>query len=235
MQELITISLDGVNCYLLKNEGKYALVDTGGHMFMDKQYSDRCSQLKDSLTSNGVNESNLEIIILTHGDCDHVFNAACINKTYNAKIAMHPDDVWMVSMPQTDSYKINSNYESKVMSMAFKMVNKKIEKLMSKVYSEFEPFTPDILLTEGCLLKKYGFDGTIYNTPGHTKGSICILDSKGRLICGDLFSNNNKPSIAINAEDFSILKKEARRMLNTGATRIYPGHGSYIDTVNFSI
>ena len=41
MQEIIRIDLGGVNCYLLKNNQRFILVDTGGHMFMDRQYTDR--------------------------------------------------------------------------------------------------------------------------------------------------------------------------------------------------
>lgn len=226
MQRIITINLGGVNCYLLNNNEKYALIDTGGHMFMDKEYSDRRALLNEKLIENGVDKTNLELVILTHGDCDHVFNANFIHNTYNARIAMHSDDVWMVNEQQTDSYKVNSKYESKAISIVFKMMRSKIDKLMCKVNSEFETFTPDILLSEGSTLVEYGFDGTIFSTPGHTKGSICILDSNGNLICGDLFANNRKPSIAVNAEDFVLLKLQARRILKKEVKQIFPGHGA---------
>ncbi len=45
MQEIIRIDLDGVNCYLLKNMQRFILVDTGGHMFMDKQFNNRRDKL----------------------------------------------------------------------------------------------------------------------------------------------------------------------------------------------
>lgn len=41
-----------------------------------------------------------------------------------------------------------------------------------------------------------GFEGKIYSVPGHTKGSICIIDEQGNLICGDLYSNNDKPALS---------------------------------------
>ncbi|MDO5521412.1 MAG: MBL fold metallo-hydrolase [bacterium] len=225
MQKIVQIELDGVNSYLIKNGDAFLLVDTGGHMFMDKVYTNRRDALEKRLEEEGVNENNLRLIVLTHGDNDHVCNAKYLRDKYHARIAMHPSDVWMVKRADFSCYQANSNYESPVLKLFFHFMNSKIDLLMKKVYAEFEPFRPDILLKEGQSLKDYNFDGTIYHCPGHTNGSIGILDSKGNFICGDLFANNKKPALAINAKNFKELRMAAKQVLGLKVTTIYPGHG----------
>lgn len=235
MQEIIRIDLGGVNCYLVENEGNYMLVDAGGHMFMDKVYDNRSDLLMNKLKENGVTKDNLKLLILTHGDCDHVYNAALIKEEFQVPIAMCNEDIYMVKNPIWDCYKVNSKYSSVIFRIVFKIINKKIENLMHRVYDEFKKFEPDIVLKEGMNLKEYGFDGEVYITPGHTSGSICIFTSDGSLICGDLFGNSGKPVLAINAADFDLLKEQAMRMLMLPVKNILPGHGQAFEPNNIKI
>lgn len=229
MQKIYTIDLGGVNSYLIEKNNRFILVDTGGHMFMDKEYSDRRELLDERIKDYGVNDTNLELIILTHGDNDHACNASYFKEKYNGKIAMGKDDVFLVDNPKADVYKINSKYKSLLLSVVFKIMDSKIEKLMEKVYSDFESFKPDILLEDGNDLLNYGFEGKIIASPGHTRGSICILDNEGNLICGDALACNKNPDIAMNAENFETLRESVRNLLKYNVKKIYPGHGKVFD------
>lgn len=235
MQDIIRIDLGGVNCYLLKNKQRFILIDTGGHMFMDKQYGNRRNDLVSELEKNGVNDSNLEMIILTHGDNDHSCNARYLKERFHSKISMCSKDVFMVERRDSNCYRINSNYQSLILKLVFKLMDSKIKLLMDKVYNEFETFQPDILLENEQSLLEFDFEGTIYHSPGHTPGSICILDNQGNLIAGDLFSNNKKPSLAINAQNFNEMKESARKILRNNVVKIYPGHGEIFDANNLRI
>lgn len=230
MQNILRIDLGGVNGYLLKNEGRFILVDTGGHMFLDKPFTDRRDMLVSQLEKNGVTDANLELIILTHGDNDHACNAAYIRDKYHSRIAMHAEDAFMVRKSDSECYKINANYRSLPLKLIFKMMDQKIKLLMEKVYAEFEVFEPDILLEHGQSLSEYGFEGTVLHAPGHTSGSICILDSEGNLIAGDLFTRSKKKlSLAINAQNFGTMKESAEIILQNRIVHIYPGHGEPFD------
>ena len=225
MQEIIRIDLGGVNCYLLKNNQRFILVDTGGHMFMNRQYTDRRQNLVSQLEKNGVNDSNLEMIFLTHGDNDHSYNAKYLRDKYHSKISMHLEDAFMVEKSDPSCYKMNSKYQSLLLKLVFRIMDSKIQLLMNKVYSEFEIFQPDQLLVNGQSLSEFGFEGTIFHCPGHSKGSICILDNEGNLISGDLFAKIKKPSLAINAQNFNEMKESAREILTNHVIKIFPGHG----------
>ena len=79
-QQIITIDLNNVNAYLIKENDKFLLIDTGGPMMLDKGYNERKVELESALLSNGCTKENLKLIILTHGDIDHCYNSAYLSK-----------------------------------------------------------------------------------------------------------------------------------------------------------
>ncbi len=77
-----------VNCYLLKTDEGFILVDTG--------WTNKRSHLEKELESAGCFVDNLVLIILTHGDFDHSGNCAYLKNKYQINDAMHVDDARMV-------------------------------------------------------------------------------------------------------------------------------------------
>ena len=67
--------MGSVNCYLVKTNTGFILVDTGS--------SNKCRELDRKLEQSGCNSGNLKLIILTHGDFDHTGNASYIKKKHN--------------------------------------------------------------------------------------------------------------------------------------------------------
>ena len=98
-QKIIRIDLEGVNCYLCKAGDNFILLDTGGHLVRDKQYTDRREKLLNELEVVGCRPGNLKLIVLTHGDIDHTANAAFLRERFGSKIAMHSSDVELVANP----------------------------------------------------------------------------------------------------------------------------------------
>ena len=87
---LLPFRLGRVNCYLVKNDTGYVLIDTGS--------PNRRSYLENILQTSGCKPGHLTLIILTHGDFDHTGNAAYLRKKYSTRIAMHHDDSGMVEL-----------------------------------------------------------------------------------------------------------------------------------------
>ncbi|MDO5560172.1 MAG: MBL fold metallo-hydrolase [Oscillospiraceae bacterium] len=233
-QEIIRLDLGGVNAYLIKNNECFALVDTGGSLILDKKNINGRKDLIDSLLfKNGVTRDNLKIIILTHGDCDHSGNASYISHKYNAPIALNKHDGKLVNNPAINDILGNSKYESFGLRLVFAIMHKKILKIVEKVQSSFISFVPDIFLEEGDDLGKYGFDASVIFTPGHTAGSVSILTGDGDLMCGDTFGNNKKPDIAMNAEDFTMMRKSIQKIMKLNIKMVYPGHGEPFEFSEF--
>lgn len=218
--------LNGVNCYLGKEDDRFILFDTGGHLFFDKQFNDRGEALEKQLSAHGCDAENLKLVVLTHGDNDHAANAARIRKKYHTKIAMHPDDLEMVDCPTTEILLRNCRYRSLLYKLTFLAMNNFLKKIIIKTLGDFESFKPDIWVDDGFDLSPYGFDAKVVHLPGHTKGSIGILTADGDLIAGDTFANTDRPAIAPNAYDFETLRSSVEKLKTMKIKTVYPGHGS---------
>lgn len=226
-EEIIQLDLGGVNAYLIKSDNKYFLVDAGGHLVLDKEFNDRCDLLVKELDEQGVDSENLEMVILTHGDNDHVCNADFIRNRYKAPIAIHKNDLDLIENLTVDMAMKSFNYSSFIFKMVFKIMNKKILQVMKKTVNEFKTFKPDIVIDEDEFdFNKYGLNARAIYTPGHTNGSISILTSEGNLICGDTFDNNKKPERALNALDFDELDRSIEKLKKYEIKNVYPGHGN---------
>ena len=234
-QEIIRINLNGVNTYLGKSESGFILFDTGGHITMDKNYTDRLEALIKQLDNAGCRPGNLNAIVLTHGDNDHVANAAFLREKYHTVIAMHQDDVDMVENLSLDKMMESYRYNSLILRVVFFVLKKPIRKITVKAVKDFVSFTPDILLKDGDSLAQFGFDGTVLHLPGHTAGSIGILTPEGELIAGDTFSNMKKPALPPNAYDFKLLRASLKKLKSKNITTVYPGHGEPFQSKDFKL
>ena len=104
------------------------------------------------------------------------------------------------------------------------------------VMEPYRRFAPDILLsgTDSIDLEKYGFQGHVRPTPGHTAGSICVELTTQETLVGNLVSSGillggiamkgraKRPPFE---DDPSLMAKELQCMVDSGMTQFYMGHG----------
>lgn len=169
-QEIKRIDLNGVNSYLLKQGGSFILVDTGGHLNMDADFNNRRGMLKMQLDHAGCTPENLKLILLTHGDSDHVTNVSYLKEEYGVRAAMHADDLALVEHPTLEKVMENFHFSSPVYKLIGVFISSTVKKITQKVLDDFEPFKPDIFVDDGSGLLEYGFDARIIHIPGHTQG-----------------------------------------------------------------
>lgn len=226
MAHIIQIDLGGVNSYLAKTTQGFILFDTGGHLVMDKQFTNRREGLLKGLDAAGCTKGNLQLIVLTHGDNDHACNASYLKTHFNAPVAIHINDKELVENPNLNAWMESFQYRSFIFRIIFVLLKKTIQKITQKTLEEFLPFTPDLLLSDGFDLSPYGLNAAVIHTPGHTPGSIAILTKEGDLIAGDIFANIKKPEEAMNAVNFSQLSESIKKLKALPIKTIYPGHGA---------
>lgn len=224
-EEIIRIDLDGVNSYLVKSNDSFVLFDTGGPLFKDKYFTDRRDKLQRELEKAGCNQDNLKLLVLTHGDLDHVYNAAYIRNKYGLSIAIHANDVLFLENPTLDIVLGNFQFKATLSRPISKMMKHLLKKTSIKQIMDFHKLSPDILLSHNFDLKKYGLNATVLHVPGHTLGSIGILFESGKFISGDTFTNQNRPTTAPNAYDFKELSKSIDLLKEYKIITVYPGHG----------
>ncbi len=213
---ITTISLGGVNCYLLKSPDGFALVDTG--------FSNRRAQLVRALEDAGCLPGSLNCILLTHGDLDHAGNAAFLREKYRTKILMHREDAGLVE--QGDPTYNRKEKPDRLTFIGRLVIG--LGGLMSSLdkTSPFDPFTPDAFVEDGDHLGDYGLDARVLHLPGHSRGSIAILTADGQLFCGDLLWNMRSPGVHFLVDDSTAHAASVEKMRAAQASLIYPGHGA---------
>ncbi|MFX1285064.1 MAG: MBL fold metallo-hydrolase [Promethearchaeota archaeon] len=215
-----TITFRDVNCYLLKTNDEFILVDSG--------FSNQRSKIESALHTAGVQRGILRLILLTHGDFDHSGNCAYLRDKYQSKIAMHKDDLGMVEHGDLFYSRKGSNFIirilAKLMLPLFRMNLKKKDH-----------FTPDIYLEEGDDLSEYGFNAQVVHLPGHSKGSIAFLTTGGDLFIGDLLENNKKhgPVKCSLIDDSLEFSASIDKLKSLPIITVYPGHGAPFQMKDF--
>jgi hydroxyacylglutathione hydrolase len=209
--EINTISLSlpyklgKVNCYLIKTDAGFILVDTGS--------SNKGNYLENALKSAGCQSGNLKLIILTHGDFDHAGNAAYLRKKFGTQVAMHEDDSIMVERGDMFCNRKKGNFFIRMVTPIL------------FGFGKSERFKPDLPIVDGYTLSEYGFDAKALHLPGHSKGSIGVLTSGGDLFCGDLLINGAKPSLNSIMDDLETAHNSVEKLKKLSINTVYPGHG----------
>lgn len=91
-------------------------------------------------------------VLLTHGHFDHILAVPQVLKETGAKLAIHKDDLWMLT-PEALASSMRS---------------------FGLPRGAYEGLKPDILAEEGTEIQIGSLTAVYLHTPGHTPGSSCI-------------------------------------------------------------
>ncbi|MBN1536423.1 MAG: MBL fold metallo-hydrolase [Anaerolineales bacterium] len=198
-------NLGAVNCFLIKGKNGFVLIDTGT--------SNNQGKVEKALSDAGCHPGGLKLILLTHGDFDHAGNAAYLRKVYQTSIAMHAADSGMVEWGN--------------MFASRKKANGFIGFLATLIFGfgRAKRFKPDLLVDEDFDLYAYGVEAQIIHIPGHSGGSIGILNPEGELICGDLFENVKTPALHSIIDDLKKANASIEKLMEYKIKNVLPGHG----------
>ena len=211
------IQLDFVNAFLVKVKDGFVLIDTGMPQHWER--------LEAQLIAAGCFPSQLKLVIITHGDQDHLGNCAKLQEKYKAKIAMHEADAFMAEGGVLPKRKART-LAGRILMLLFRLRRQKIG---------LQKFKPDIFLKDGEDLGEYGLSAKIIHLPGHTKGSIGILTEEGDLFAGDTLVNSKKPDMAIFVDNSKELKNSIEKLKKLNIKKVYPGHGKIFSFSDLNI
>ena len=160
---------------LISNNNKLLLIDTG--------FPGQLEEIKKAIEDEGFKFDNLEAVVLTHQDIDHVGSIKkIIDELSHVKVLSSAGEAEYINGSKTptkvaylENNLNNLPHEAKIMYEKFKS------------FYECNKVNIDVTLKEGDSVN--GFDNlTVIDTPGHTPGHISLYanDSK-TLIAGDAF------------------------------------------------
>ncbi len=219
---ITTITIDGVNCFLVDTGEGFVLIDTG--------YAKSRPALEEALQKAGCQPCDLKLILITHGDFDHTGNGAYLRDYYGVIIAMHREDAVVVEFG--DMLKARKIGERWLMRVMMKVM------VVFMGGGRFDRFSPDIFLGDGDDLSAYGFAARVLHIPGHSRGSIAFLAASGDLFCGDLLENSGvekgkPPSLNSLIDDLAVAKACVEKLSALPIQTVFPGHGDPFPMAGF--
>ena len=208
-QDVFSIRFSFVNAFIVRGE-RVIIVDTGLPGFGEKILA--------RMEEHGIKPGDVSLIIITHGHFDHYGSAAFLKEKTGAPVAIHKDDAGALRTGiNPPLYPVGAT--GKVMEFVSGMMKKQ----------KVQGMEPDILIEDEMDLAKFGIDGKVIPTPGHTAGCITVLLAGGCALQGDMIFGGllrkHTPGFPYFCQDRAQLLKSIQFILDKNPKIIYAGHG----------
>ena len=159
--------------------------------------ADDAQRILDTLSAEN---AELKIILLTHGQYDHTGAVADLKEQTGAKVYIHAKDECML--------------DDTIKNVAY----------LCPDYS-YKPFTADVLLSGGDIIRLDEVEFSVMSTPGHTAGSV-VFFADNCMFAGDTIFEGSAGRTDFYSGDYIAQRNSLARL---AALRedylIYPGHG----------
>lgn len=208
---IVKLSPAKCNMWLIINDEKSILVDAG--------YTGKINDLEQILVENGLTPRDISMIVMTHTHFDHAYRLKELKELTKARIVVNENEAGYLEQGSCPLPK-GTRWYSVIISWMGRNILYGIEK--------FQSVNPDITLKAKLDLGRYGIEGYIIPTPGHTSGSQSLIIGEHAFIGDDMsgiFRNTVLPPFA---NDVPALMKSWQELLDTECKMFYPGHGKVI-------
>lgn len=183
----------------------YLVINKDGLIVIDTGTKGNADKIAEYIEKIGRQPNEVSTIILTHYHMDHAGSAKDLKEITGAKVAASAEDAKIIS--GSEPYPKPKYFLMRAASLI-----------------KAPPVDVDIQLKEGDSIG----DLTVFLMPGHTAGSIMLLDKqKKALFCGDTL-RNDKGKISMGPEHFTYdsakQKESVKRAAGLDFEVLLPGH-----------
>jgi len=195
----------------------YVLQGKQGDILIDTGMEECLEQMTDWIEEN---HFNIKWVFLTHGHYDHTWNASFFREKYGAKVLLHEKDKSLMHEGDFVPMKASSESTEYITACANDIASKHPVK-----FCEIDYYITD---KDTDFLRKNGFDADVVMLPGHTEGSMGIM--QGRVMyCGDAVSaKGGDYYTAMFGENVNSIYESEKKIFDMNPLIIAPGHGKYI-------
>lgn len=178
----IPFPLKRVNCYFIQDSVP-TLIDAGVNT------EEALKAIESGIEKSGGSLRDVGRIILTHSHSDHLGLAAAIGKMSGAEIIIHEWDRHIIPRLGEENFtERRKQFREFFMEAGVPedLVPECIEVLVQRLKNYFKPFSGETLIYGGERIPFDDFELEVVHTPGHTPGSVCLLNrDDGTLFSGD--------------------------------------------------
>ena len=196
------------NIWVVTRNDRTIIVDTG--ISFDR------SRIEHALERKGLIP---EAVILTHTHFDHAGNAAWLQAEYGAEVVVQEAESAMLA---TGDMPIpNGTY-------TFTRGLVGIGRKMQPVF-RYDPCVAEHVFTDQFDLNRFGINGFIIHTPGHSPGGATVVIDDEIAIAGDSVIGTMPGSpFPPFVDDVPLLLTSWKKIIGTGCRSFLPGHGKQV-------
>ena len=187
------------NVYIIESEDDKLMIDSGAGNLINQRFQGNSQSVK--LLQRAVEKKHIKKICLTHGHIDHI----------GGLISLQPDDRWEIFASAFEAEQLTSGNSSY------------LDPILNSVCP---PLEVKSLLKGGDMIEVGNYSFEIFETPGHTKGSIVLYEkSKKILISGDtLFPQGSFGRTDLPTGSSQEMLDSLKRISNLEIRILLPGH-----------
>jgi glyoxylase-like metal-dependent hydrolase (beta-lactamase superfamily II) len=202
---IYTLTPARCNIFVVSRHSRIIIIDTGINF-------DR-SRIEHALERKGIVP---EAVVLTHTHFDHAGNAAWLAGEYGAEVIVQEAE--SDSLARGDTPIPSGTYP---LTKGIVSIGRKIAPAF-----KFDPCTADHIFTDTFDLNRFGINGYVLHTPGHSPGGATTVIDDLFAIAGDSIIGTVPGSpFPPFADDVDELIRSWKKLLDTGCQTFLPGHG----------
>jgi len=212
---IYTLTPARCNIFVVSRHNRIILIDTG--IFFDR------GRIEQALGRKGIVP---EAVVLTHTHFDHAGNAAWLAAEYGAEVVVQEAESDLLARGDTPipsgTYPLTKGIVTigRKMAPAFK----------------YDPCKADHVFGDIFDLNRFGINGYVLHTPGHSPGGATIIIDNSVAIAGDSIIGTMPGSpFPPFADDVDELMRSWKKLLDTGCQTFLPGHGKPVSREELSL